>query len=136
MYDPHFIIELGLGIVGYILNVHFQKDLSIAIIGQNFFTEFHTLFDSENKVLKFYSEYNDKIINIKKNTSNDKNNSTSSLGFLFFIIIIIIVALGFIYYRNKKKQSIENNYDWMGNNNGINSKYNNINTRNDYNEMI
>ena len=135
-YRMYFIIELGLGIVGYILNVHFQKDLSIAIIGQNFFTEFHTLFDSENKVLKFYSEYNDKIINIKKNTSNDKNNSTSSLGFLFFIIIIIIVALGFIYYRNQKKQSIENNYDWMGNNNGINSKYNNINTRNDYNAMI
>ena len=65
-YRMYFIIEFDLGNVGYILNVHFQKNLSITIIGQNFFTELHTLFYAEKKVLKFYSEYNDKIINAKK----------------------------------------------------------------------
>jgi hypothetical protein len=46
----------------YILNIAFQKSLQIALIGQPFFTLFHTRFDYENKVLKFYSEEPDKII--------------------------------------------------------------------------
>ena len=55
----------------------------MAIIGQNFFTEFHTLFDSENNVLKFYSEYNGKIINIKNNDFDDEG---ASFGFFFILM--------------------------------------------------
>ena len=46
----------------YVLNIAFQKDIQISLIGQPFFTLFHTRFDYENKVLKFYSEEPDKII--------------------------------------------------------------------------
>ena len=63
----YFIVGLGLGILGYRLNIYFQNNLNVAIIGQNFFIEFHTLFDAENNVLKFYSEHENKIINIKNN---------------------------------------------------------------------
>ena len=134
-YKMFFIIELGLGIKGYLLNVHFQKNLDIAIIGQNFFTEFHTLFDSENNVLKFYSENKEKIIDLK-NYNSDNEKGSSILLVLFIFVIIILV--GYLYYRNKKKESLENEnqFEWMGQNNGIDSKYNNINSRNDYNAMI
>ena len=134
-YKMFFMIELGLGIIGYILNVHFQKNNQIAIIGQNFFTEFHTLFDPEEKVLKFYSEYSGKIINInKKDYINENNRSYSGAVFLFIVIIVLVMV--YLYYRNKKKEDLQNNFEWMRNNNHMNSKYNNINTRNDYQEMI
>jgi hypothetical protein len=134
-YKMFFMIELGLGIIGYILNVHFQKNNEIAIIGQNFFTEFHTLFDPEEKVLKFYSEYSGKIINInKKEYINENNRSYSGAVFLFIVILALVMV--YLYYRNKKKEDLQNNFEWMGNNNQMNSKYNNINTRNDYQEMI
>ena len=123
--DKHkmfFTIDFGYGIIGYLLNIQFQKDLAVAIIGQNFFTEFHTLFDPENKVLKFYSDKKDKIINLQK--YNEKNESHLSIIFIFIILIVLIFA--FYYYRNQKKRNIENNYEWMGTNDGINIKYNNI----------
>ena len=68
----YFVIDLEYGIKGYLLNVHFQKNLDIAIIGQNFFTEFHTLFDSENNLIKFYSEDKDKIISLSDNILGKK----------------------------------------------------------------
>ena len=134
-YKMFFIIELDLGIIGYLLNIYFQKNNNIAIIGQNFFTEFHTLFDPEEKVLKFYSEYSDKVINIKKKDLNEDNN-TSSSGIIFFFIVLIILAIVYLYYRNQKKEEMKNNFEWMENNNQMNSKYNNIISRNDYKEMV
>ena len=130
-YKMYYIIDLGLGIKGYLLNAHFQKNLGIAIIGQNFFTEFHTLFDSENNVLKFYSEYKNKIINVKNPIMNDDYEEGSSLR-VIFVILLILLVVGFLYYRNKKKNSIKE--EWMGQND--NSKYNNIINRNDYNAMV
>ena len=127
-----------MGIKAYILNIHFQKNLGIAIIGQNFFTEFHTLFDSENNVLKFYSDNKDKIINIKKynNKKNDnyEEEGSSTLKVLFVIIVILLI-IGYLYYRNKNKKMMENEnqFQWMGQNNGTSSKYNNINS---YNAMV
>ena len=44
-YKMFYTINFGNGIIGYLLNIQFQKKLSTAIIGQNFFIEFHTLFD-------------------------------------------------------------------------------------------
>ena len=137
-YKMYFKIDLGLGIKAYILNIHFQKNLGIAIIGQNFFTEFHTLFDSENNVLKFYSDNKDKIINIKKynNKKNDnyEEEGSSTLKVLFVIIVILLI-IGYLYYRNKNKKMMENEnqFQWMGQNNGTSSKYNNINS---YNAMV
>ena len=53
----------------HVLNIIFEKELIISIIGQPFFTLFHTRFDHEEKVLKFYSDDPDAIkpaININK----------------------------------------------------------------------
>ena len=123
-YKMFFVVNFGYGIRGYLLHVQFQKNLNIAIIGQNFFTEFHTLFDPENQVLKFYSDYKDKIFQIKIGNNEQGNNS----GIIFFFLIIICLLVAYFYYRNKKKKNIDNNYEWMGPNDGNNLKYNNINS--------
>ena len=139
-YKMYFMIDLGLGITGYILNVHFQKDLGTAIIGQHFFTEFHTLFDSENNILKFYSDNKEKIINLKKYNNNKNNNNDdieegSSILRVFFVIFVIFLLVGFICYRNKKKRMMENvnQFEWMGQSKDNNDKFNNINN---YNAMV
>ena len=121
-YKMFYMIDFGYGIIGYLLNAQFEKNLWTAIIGQNFFTEFHTLFDSENKVLKFYSDSKDKIIWIKQNY-----NSGNNFGIIFSIFIILILVGAFLFYRNQKKKNIEYDYKWMEPNDGINSKFNNIN---------
>ena len=100
---------------------NFKKNLWTAIIGQNFFTEFHTLFDPENKVLKFYSDSKDKIIWIKQN-----NNGENNIGIIFILLILIILVAGCIFYRYLRKNNSEYNYNWMGPNDEINSKFNNI----------
>ena len=122
-YKMFYTINFGYGIIGYFLNIQFQKNSWIAIIGQNFFTEFHTLFDPENKVLIFYSDKNGKIISLKNNNNENGNN----LGIIIIFLIIIILIIAFFYYRNQKKNNIESNYEWMGTNNESNSKFNNIN---------
>ena len=121
-YKMFYMIDFGYGIIGYLLNAQFEKNLWTAIIGQNFFTEFHTLFDPENKVLKFYSDSKDKIIWIKQNY-----NSGNNFGIIFSIFIILILVGAFLFYRNQKKKNIEYDYKWMEPNDGINSKFNNIN---------
>ena len=121
-YKMFYMIDFGYGIIGYLLNAQFEKNLWTAIIGQNFFTEFHTLFDPENKVLKFYSDSKDKIIWIKQNY-----NSGNNFGIIFSIFIILILVGAFLFYRNQKKKNIGYDYKWMEPNDGINSKFNNIN---------
>ena len=133
-YKMFFMVDLGYGITGYLLNVQFQKDLDVAIIGQNFFTEFHTLFDAENNVLKFYSEYKGKIINLN-NYLEDEENSFSTGTTLLLIVIIFLIIIYFCHRSYQKKQIEENNYNWMNNNNGNDPKLNNI-TRNDYKAII
>ena len=123
-YKMFFSVDLGYGIIGYLLNIQFQKNLNVAVIGQKFFTEFHTLFDPENNVLKFYSAQKDKIIFLK--SDNDDNNE-SNIGIIFIFLIIIILIVVIFYYRNQKRKNVENNYEWMGSNNEVNFKYSNIN---------
>ena len=135
-YKMFFMVDLGFGITGYLLNVQFQKDLDVAVIGQNFFIEFHTLFDAENNILKFYSEYKSKIINLN-NYWEDEEKSFSTGTTLLLIILILLVIIYFCHRSYQKKQIEENKYGWMDQNNGNDSKlYNNINARNDYNAMI
>jgi hypothetical protein len=60
---------------GYILDAVF-KDTNMPLIGQRFFKLFHTKFDPENKVLKFYNDDIDKI-----RFSYDKPNDDSARTF-------------------------------------------------------
>ena len=72
--------------------------------------------------MKFYSDSKDKIIWIKQNY-----NSGNNFGIIFSIFIILILVGAFLFYRNQKKKNIEYDYKWMEPNDGINSKFNNIN---------
>lgn len=55
------LVKLEDGRTGYILEAVF-KDSNMPIMGQRFFQLFHTKFDFEAKVLKFYNENQEKII--------------------------------------------------------------------------
>lgn len=87
---------------GYILDAVF-KDTNMPLIGQRFFKLFHTKFDLENKVLKFYNEDIDKI-----RLSYDKPNDDTARTFgndndpfgllsdpvkLVIVVVVILVAL-------------------------------------------
>ena len=129
-YNMFFGVRLENGKKGYFLNAYFEKNLDTAIIGQSFFIEFHTLFDAENKILQFYSDYDDKIIFLNK-----KKEGGNSHVIIFLILIIIIIGIYFVYRYNKKRKN-ETQFEWMNyqlageqNNNGyyINNKMDNIN---------
>jgi len=55
------LVNMEDGRRGYMLDVVF-RDSNMPIMGQRFFQVFHTKFDLENKVLKFYNENTEKII--------------------------------------------------------------------------
>ena len=87
------------------------KDTTMAIVGYPFFQSFHTKFDPENNVIKFYSEYPDGLIIIRDNDDADdegKGNSTLKVFLIIFSIIIfigiIIVIFLFIRYSRKKRE--------------------------------
>ena len=71
----------------YRLRLLFMQDLDFCIIGQNFFYEFHTLFDDENGELKFYNSNEESI-------QHHEEKSKIKLWVLLTIIIgsVIIVA--------------------------------------------
>ena len=65
----------------YRLRLIFEDDLDLCIIGQSFFYEFHTLFDGDNDVLKFYSDNEGFIIEHSEKTR-----------IKIWVIILIIVG--------------------------------------------
>ena len=140
---PHIFIELGNYILflnnqelytyildetknkyNYALKCYFMDNLQISIIGHPFFKLFHTKFDYENKVLKFYSnriggiklnkseENNDENKNENKNENKTENKNEGEFPTLYtvlisvggFIIIIIIIIVIFILVKNKNKK--------------------------------
>ena len=62
----------------YVLNVYFQET-TMPIIGQPFFTSFHTKFDPEQKVLKFHSQNENAIVFSSKKPDNDPADSLGPL---------------------------------------------------------
>ena len=85
----------------YILNIAFNKDLLIALIGQPFFIHFHTRFDYENKKLKFYSADPNKIIFSSIKPEEESNNSQRLVHFFnlkfinisiyYFLLLLLIL---------------------------------------------
>ena len=71
----------------YRLRLLFIDGIETCIIGQNFFYEFHTLFDGDNYVMKFYNENEGSIIKQSAKTS-------IKLWVLLVIIIGSVVVLG------------------------------------------
>ena len=109
-YDYNYEIENK---IYKLLNVAFKSTLSIALIGQPFFRLFHTKFDYENKVLKFYNEDSSKII--FSSTKPDEKEPFNYIYLLFavsvafsFLVVIFCVLRFFrkICYTNKANKKI------------------------------
>ena len=99
--------------VRYILNTYFEEGVEMGIIGLPFFYEFHTRFDFDSNMMKFFS------INNKINKSSKRNNKKSDINFKLKILIIVLSAIVLslltiiIKYKYccgkaKKSNSIEN----------------------------
>ena len=49
-----------------------MDDLDICVIGQNFFYEYHTLFDDDSGSLKFYNDDDSKVVYHVEDVSTGK----------------------------------------------------------------
>lgn len=107
-----------------ILNVVFKKDITISIIGQPFFKLFHTKFDFENGLLKFYNEDKKYFIYSTEKPNNDKARDFEPImsdisnwfsehllkivlvaGSLLAVILIIVIICKCCKKNHSKKQS-------------------------------
>ena len=100
---------------GYILNVYFEEGIEMGIIGLPFFYEFHTRFDFDSNMMKFFS--NNKKINksFNKNIKSENKDINFKLKILIIVLSAIVLSLFIViikykYCHNKvnKSGSIEN----------------------------
>ena len=83
-------------------------DIPFCIIGQNFFYEYHTLFDDEGGVMKFFSEEKSKIV------YHEEDSSISKAALIILLIVggIIILSVAttlIIYFCCLKKRKYNKN---------------------------
>ena len=102
------------GTTFYELKIYFEENIEFATIGMPFFYQFHTMFDMDSNILKFYS----KEMNIKKssNTLDDSNEYYNNINIFLrctaiilvtiFAILLFILFL-FIHKKRKIKQMSE-----------------------------
>lgn len=94
----------------YINNNNYYKasniiflDVNTSIAGYPFFKSFHTKFDPENNIMKFYSEDPNALIAISDD--GDGNSEVKVLLIIFLIIIIIVLIIGiFLFMRFRRKK--------------------------------
>ena len=92
------LVKLEDGRIGYILEAVF-KDSNMPIMGQRFFQLFHTRFDLENKVLKFYNENQEKIIYSYEKPYDDEARTfgyDTNIDFLNPELMKIIAAVAIV----------------------------------------
>ena len=108
------LVKLEDGRTGYLLEAVF-RDSNMPIMGQRFFQLFHTKFDLENKVLKFYNENQEKIIYSYEKPYDDEartfgydtdidflNPETMKIIAAVAIVVALLVVLCCIYKCCKK----------------------------------
>lgn len=106
--------EMSDGRRGYILDAVF-KDSNMPIMGQRFFQLFHTKFDYEGKVLKFYNENSEKLIYSYEKPYDDEartfgydtdidffNPDTIGIIVAVAVAIAVLVVFCFIFKCCKK----------------------------------
>ena len=91
----------------YFSNIFFQEGIEMGIIGLPFFYEFHTRFDLDKNVIKFFHQ--DKNF-IQEKSSKKYQNNNSNINFKLKIFIAILAFIAFVlfllvykYYCNAKK---------------------------------
>ena len=87
-----------------------MPDIDFCIIGQNFFYEYHTLFDDRNSVLKFYNDDQTKIVYHEE----DDDEGIKAWVLIIYIVggtIIVgsITAIIIIYFCCKRKNAFNQN---------------------------
>lgn len=91
----------------YILNVYFEEGIEMGVIGLPFFYEFHTRFDLDKNIMKFFS--NDKKINKSHKRKINKKDINFKLKILIIILSFITLTLFIISIKYKysciKKES-------------------------------
>lgn len=115
------------GTLVYFLNVYFEEGAEMGIIGLPFFFEFHTRFDLDNKMMKFYNS-NYKAINKTLNNNDNINKITTNnkdINFHLKILILILSLIAFFlffiiikykYCRIKKKSTKVENIEFISSN--------------------
>ena len=92
----------------YRLRLIFKDNTDICIIGQNFFFEFHTLFDGDNDVLKFYNENEGSIIEYSEKTRIKLwILITIIIGGVIILASITVLLIYCICYRKKMNVLLE-----------------------------
>jgi hypothetical protein len=92
----------------YRLRLFFDEETDFCIIGQTFYYEYHTLFDDERGVLKFFSEEKSKIV------YHEEDSSSSKTWLIILLIVGGIIILGvtatlIIYFCFLKKKKYYKN---------------------------
>lgn len=113
LYDKKLLYN---GTEIYFSNVYFEEGIEVGIIGLPFFYEFHTRFDLDNNLLKFYHKNNKNIAkSFNKNTDKDSDINYKLkvliiiLSFIAFILItVIIIKYRHCFYKRKQSRNIEN----------------------------
>ena len=122
------------------LNVYFLDTISISLVGQPFFKLFHTKFDFENKVLKFYSDQpgnkeftwvkppNDQARDFPNDQARDceqvgsdwlNENIFKIIAAICIVIAILFVLCLFIYYYKKVMKCGKKNKGTAGKSNEL-----------------
>ena len=103
----------------YFLNIYFEEGIEMGIIGLPFFFEFHTRFDLDKNMMKFYhTNYKNINKSLNKNNTNkyDKNKKDINvhlkiliiiLSLITFILIFIIIKYKYCCKKQKKSNQIE-----------------------------
>lgn len=92
----------------YRLRLLFVNNIDMCIIGQNFFYEFHTLFDSDKEILKFYNEDEGSIIEYSEKTRIKVwVIITIIIGGIIILGSITFIIIYCICYRKKDYTPLE-----------------------------
>lgn len=89
----YYEYEMDDGSIIFLLNIYFENHVEPAIIGQPFFYEFHTMFDLDNNMLKFYSSDPKKIIKNNNRVENILNNSDDENVYWILSAVIAVLSL-------------------------------------------
>lgn len=98
----------------YILNVYFEEGIEMGIIGLPFFYEFHTRFDYDKNMMKFFSNEKKIMKSLNRNITkkNDINFKLKILIIILFCIVLtlflIIIKYKYCCKKEKKSGKIEN----------------------------
>ena len=98
----------------YQSKIFFEEGIEMGIIGLPFFYEFHTRFDLDNNIMKFYHHNQNNIIKSLKNNKTTENDINHVLKILIIIlsfivlILIIFIVIKYIYPKIKKANLVEN----------------------------